>query len=193
MYFLNSIKASPQSSIDEFTLHSKNILSNDYFSKKYTNDDLSLNKKKYRKKKKKNKGNSLENNSINENKNNDIIEEKIEENNINDKNNIKIFNNNEKAHEKEKEKRKETEKGTRIINKIRLNKCCIYFCFLCVRKRKILENFLLDEGMKVITKRLDILNIFKRLYKDEKIQEQMENKYEYIEMSDDFKKKLHNT
>ena len=190
---LNSIKASPQSSIDEFTLHSKNILSNDYFSKKYTNDDFSLNKKKYRKKKKKNKGNSLENNSINENKNNDIIEEKIEENNINDKNNIKIFNNNEKVQEKEKEKRKETEKGKRIINKIRLNKCCIYFCFLCVRKRKILENFLLDEGMKVITKRLDILNIFKRLYKDEKIQEQMENKYEYIEMSDDFKKKLHNT
>ena len=53
------------------------------------------------------------------------------------------------------------------MEKIKINKCCLYFCFLCVRKRKNMENILLDEGMKIIIEKLDIINIFKNLCKDD--------------------------
>ena len=81
-------------------------------------------------------------------------------------------------------------KENKIINKIKIDKLYIYSCFLCVRKRKILVNFLLDEGIKVITQKLDILNIFRRIYLDEKIHKEMDNKYEFIEMSDNCKIKF---
>ena len=55
---------------------------------------------------------------------------------------------------------KKKEEG-KIIHRIRENKFCTYCCFLCIRKRKNMQNVLLDEGMKVITEKLDILNLFK--------------------------------
>ena len=67
---------------------------------------------------------------------------------------------------------------------------CIYLCFLCVRKRKNIQNILLDEGMKVITEKLDIMNLFKNLYRNEKIQEKEINQEEIIEMSENCKVNL---
>ena len=64
-------------------------------------------------------------------------------------------------------KNKNDEKDSTLINKIKINKCCIYFCFLCVRKRKNMENILLDEGMRIIIEKLDIINIFKSLCRDD--------------------------
>ena len=61
---------------------------------------------------------------------------------------------------------------------------------LCVRKRKNLQNVLLDEGMKVITEKLDIMNFFKKLYRDEKLQEKDIILHDSIEMSDECKEKL---
>ena len=78
-------------------------------------------------------------------------------NNINIIKNIDIYN----------YKNKDEELDGTIINKIKINKCCIYFCFLCVRKRKNMENILLDEGMRIIIEKLDIINIFKSLYRDD--------------------------
>jgi hypothetical protein len=78
-------------------------------------------------------------------------------NNINIIKNIDIYNYKNKGEELD---------GT-IINKIKINMCCIYFCFLCVRKRKNMENILLDEGMRIIIEKLDIINIFKSLYRDD--------------------------
>jgi hypothetical protein len=78
-------------------------------------------------------------------------------NNINIIKNIDIYNYKNKAEELD---------GT-IINKIKINMCCIYFCFLCVRKQKNMENILLDEGMRIIIEKLDIINIFKSLYRDD--------------------------
>ena len=49
-------------------------------------------------------------------------------------------------------------------DKIRLNRACVYFLFCFVRKRKIISNVFLDEGMDLISKRLDIFNIFKKMY-----------------------------
>ena len=60
----------------------------------------------------------------------------------------------------------------------------IYLCFLCVRRRKITQNVLLDEGMNIISNKLDIFNIFDALNRDEKLNDKL-LKNEDIEMSDE--------
>ena len=70
-----------------------------------------------------------------------------------------------------------------------MNKFCTYLCFLCVRKRKTMENALLNEGMNIITEQLDILNIFRKMHNDEKIQEHFKDIP--IEMSDACKVDIH--
>ena len=62
-----------------------------------------------------------------------------------------------------------------------MNSCCYYF----FSKKKSMDVNLLDEGMKIITERLDIMNMFVRLYYDEKVQEQLLSKFEGIRMSDE--------
>ena len=60
-----------------------------------------------------------------------------------------------------------------IISKIKMTRAYVYLCFCCTRKRKIVQNVLLDEGMNVISSKLDIFNIFDKLYRDEKIHEKL--------------------
>jgi hypothetical protein len=82
----------------------------------------------------------------------------------------------------------ERRKGN-IISQIKVNKACLYLCFCCIRRRKTIHNFLLDEGMNIISEKIDIFNIFDKMYKDEEIREKvLLNKI--IEMSDDCKLKL---
>ena len=50
------------------------------------------------------------------------------------------------------------------IDKVKLNRACIYLCFCCVRRRNIIPNALLNEGMDLISTRLDVFNIFKKIY-----------------------------
>ena len=64
-------------------------------------------------------------------------------------------------------KNENEEKDRTLIKRIEINKCCIYLCFLCVRKRKNIENILLDEGMRIIIEKLDIINIFKSLCRND--------------------------
>ena len=49
----------------------------------------------------------------------------------------------------------------------KITRCCVYCCFCCTRRRKIIQNVLLDEGMNIISEKLDIFNIFEQLYKNE--------------------------
>jgi len=70
-----------------------------------------------------------------------------------------------------------------------MTRACVYLCFCCVRKRKIVQNVLLDEGIGVISNKLDVFNIFDKLYRDEKIHEKY-MKHEVIEMSDKCKANL---
>ena len=101
---------------------------------------MNIKKEKKHKRSKRKKENGLENNeNINDN-NNDI---------------------------KKEEKIDKDEENRGIINKIKINKICIYLCFLCVRNRKNTENILLNEGKKLIIEKLDIRNIFKKLYRDD--------------------------
>ena len=54
--------------------------------------------------------------------------------------------------------------GKTKVDKVKLNRGCIYFWFCFVRRRNILPNALLNEGMDLISKRLDVFNLFKQIY-----------------------------
>ena len=76
-----------------------------------------------------------------------------------------------------------------IISKIKITRAYIYLCFCCTRKRKKMHNYLLDEGMRIISEKIDIFNIFDKMYKDEEITEKVViNKT--IDMSDKCKLQL---
>ena len=110
----------------------------------------------------------------------------------NDKSDINIFNFNMsfKNYNKEKDKNNESiNRKRKIIRKIKINEGCIYFCFCCARKRKNLQNVLLDEGMKLIIEKLDIINLFRTLYRDEKNNIDFAIQ-EFTKMSDNCKKQI---
>ena len=79
-----------------------------------------------------------------------------------------------------------------IINPIELNIFCIHFGFCFVRKKKNVQNILLNESMKLITEKLDILNIFRIMYLNENIQSRYEFKKDFIQMSNKCKHSLKN-
>ena len=87
-----------------------------------------------------------------------------------------------------KEKESE-EKGKRnIIERIKFNKCC--FCFLS--KRKNIPKILFEEATKIIIEKLDIMNLFNKLYIVEIIQEKYNIEGKFIEMSDICRQDLNN-
>ena len=82
---------------------------------------------------------------------------------------------------KENKSNKELYKENKyIIDKIKINKTYLFFCFLYVRKKRNRENILLDEGKKLIIEKLDILNIFRKLFCNDEILKNERN----IKMSD---------
>ena len=85
-----------------------------------------------------------------------------------DLDNRKTINDNSKVESSYDEKR--------LVKKVRMNRACIYICFCFVRRRKIMENVMLNEGMALISKRLDIFNIFEKIYKVEQRNEPLTNK-----------------
>ena len=141
-------------------------------------------------------------NSNNKKEKKNLIGQKKMNNNLNnsrisnDKSDIKIFNfnmnnMNNMNYDTENVKNRlnnsiDLTKG-RLIKKIKINiNLGVYFCFCFIRKRKNIQNILLDEGIKIIIEKLDILNIFKKLYKEEKNHEIIKND-NYIKMSHDCK------
>lgn len=87
----------------------------------------------------------------------------------------------------------ENNNAQKIMDKIKLNKACIYCCFLCVRKRKNIENILLDEGINIISKKLDLINIFhkiSRIDNIENIQEKVGENNIFSSMSNECKENL---
>ena len=118
---------------------------------------------------------------------------KNEDNNPN-KNSFEYdISNMECREEKDIEKEKDEQK---LITKIKINRFDICFFLLCIKKRKKIEKILIDEGMNLIIKKLDIINIFNSIYNNEKIQEKMNDVYDDIDkityMSDKSKKDLIN-
>ena len=78
-------------------------------------------------------------------------------------------------------------KNKNLIKRLRFNKTCIYLCFCCVRRQKS-KNILLNEGMDLISQRLDIFNIFEKMYKYEQKNEPLDNRI--IPMSYECRRKI---
>ena len=116
--------------------------------------------------------------------NEDIKSKHILKNNLKDDNEIKNSNFNFGEHIIETEK-----VSRRKISKLTFTKVDLYVCFLCTRKRKKIQNILIDEGMNMFSEKLDVINIFTKLMKIEDF-ENLAHKEKAIEMSDECKKRL---
>jgi hypothetical protein len=88
--------------------------------------------------------------------------------------------NKDSSNNKEFGKREDT-----IIKRMKINSLCIYFCFFYVRRRRNVQNILLDEGVRLIVEQLDLVNIFKKLYNQDNVKD-----INIIKMSNDCKYKL---
>ena len=91
---------------------------------------------------------------------------------------------------KDKEKETNFNKDKNIITNIELNQLKPKFCYK--KQREYIEKILLEEAMKIISVKLDIQNIFKKIYKYVPNIEEQNSEYESIEMSDVCKNKLRN-
>ena len=110
---------------------------------------------------------------------------------ISEQNNATALSNNKILSEDVNKKTISGENEARNIKKnVYINCFFVIFAFCCIRKRKNDNCYVLEEGLDIIKERLDVLNIFKRLYFDEKIQDMYTNKSNEIEMSDKCKQKL---
>ena len=63
-------------------------------------------------------------------------------------------------------------------------------CFWCTSKKKNVNKILFEEGNKIITQRLDIMNMFNHLYMSEIIQQKLGLEVRDMEMTENFKNSL---
>ena len=77
-----------------------------------------------------------------------------------------------------------------IINKIHLKDLLNSYCYCCKRQRKNIYNLLLNESMNIITEKLDILNIFRNICSIEYSNNDLYNKRDVINMSDECSKEV---
>ena len=136
-------------------------------------------------------------------KNNELTSKNLKEENLKNLDEINIYKNNNRSNVNKfnfdygvksevKLVNKETERNIddrRIIDRIRINCGCIYFCFCFVRKRKNIQNVVFDEGMGIIIENLDILNVFKKIYYMNQLEENLKLN-EIFDMSDKCKTKI---
>ena len=116
---------------------------------------------------------NLNNKNNNDEKNNNINEQAQ----ILNSNNYEI-NNFMKSDTKLNTTNKKTNK---IIDNLNISSCC----FRCINKNKNINKYLLEEGKKIFSEKLDIINLFNKLLIVEKLQNSFNNDEKYIEMSDE--------
>ena len=97
------------------------------------------------------------------------------------------FNNQKINNQNDKDKNSNMESKS-FINKIILNKLHFLLCYIFTKRKKNMKNILLEEAIRIIKDKLDIQNIFKKIYLQE-INSLDINK-NYIEMSDECKNKI---
>ena len=187
--------------LDEGEINTKNKLSDECLNK---NPQVNQYKHIVRRKRKKIKTKSSISSNftrlVRKDTNNKDIHENNNEQNQNqlhvlDDKTFNMSNSNEKQISNEKEKEinmDNTRQKRNIIEKVKISKWQICCCFLCARKFNNLQNLLLNEGMKIIMEKMDILFMFKKIYRDEKMQENYTFKDEEITMSNECQQKLFN-
>ena len=149
----------------------KKIIFEDFTSKDDKNSENILINKKI-------KTNIMETNSYIENYENQSVKNNVKDYNMKESNLIINMKNNNNDIVIEKE-------NNHFINYIKLNNYLIYLGFCFVRKRKNVDNVLLDEVMNIIKEKLDILNIFRNMYLYEIMQKKLGCEHEIIKMSDE--------
>lgn len=201
--FLSKVPSSNSSINDDvISIQSRESIENNITKSKFNNQNLLLSKNFPKKKNNNNKykikssfSSNLAKYERNDIKNkNSLFIKRNKKKSLNNFPNVKIYdlNNNDipsSFRENGSSKKKlSIQKKKTVISKIKVNRCTLYLCFLCVRKKKNVQNILLDEGMKIIIEKLDILNIFKKMNILDKTQDK--NMDETIEMSEECKKCL---
>jgi hypothetical protein len=155
-----------------------NQINNNILSPKSTNFLKLKHKKKFKKKK-------IIHSSTMKSENDETKSKNLIKNNLKDGNEM-IKNSNIDLEEKTIEIGKVSR---RKITKLIFTKVDLYLCFLCIRKRKKIQNILIDEGMNLFSEKLDVINIFSKLMKIEDF-ENLSHKEKQIEMSYECKKRL---
>ena len=69
------------------------------------------------------------------------------------------------------------------LKNVYINNCLIY-CFWCTRKKKNLNKLLFKEGSKILTERLDVMNMFHHLYIVEIMKEKLGIEPKGVKMSE---------
>jgi hypothetical protein len=103
-------------------------------------------------------------------------------------NNFNNSSNNQKLSLDQKDK--SFEDKSNIIENISINKFFVICAFCCIRKRKDVNSYMLEEGNRIIKEKLDVLNIFKKLFYEEQMQEHFKYTKSEINMSDNCQQKL---
>ncbi len=76
-----------------------------------------------------------------------------------------IFNNEKNIEYNNQRNDLEFNNNKSIISKVRLNRACIYLWFCFVRRNRNINNVLINEGMDLISRRLDIFIYSKKCIK----------------------------
>ena len=161
---------------------SENKINNDLVSFSPKNDSPKIKRKRKIKKKKSTNITNFIKPESEETKSKNVFK-----NNIKDENEV-IRNSND--NDFDEKAIKETEKTQRKkITKVKFNCVDLYICFLCTRRRKKVENILIDEGMNLFTEKLDVINIFSKLLKLENF-ENINKDAKPLGMSDECKIRL---
>ena len=88
---------------------------------------------------------------------------------------------------KELEIEQKNELSNNLINKLEKTQYLFHLCFLCTNKRKNINNILFEEGMNIVSEKLDIFNIFKIVNRND-----IYDNIDKIEMSKECVKNLNN-
>jgi hypothetical protein len=123
---------------------------------------------------------------IKPNSNMKISDSPIKNNNNNNIPNVSpntIVTNKENEVEKNPEERK-------IFEHVKLSNWRICFCFCLARRFKNIQNVLLNEGMRIIMEKMDILFMFKKMIKDDKIEDTIYLTRIQIDMSEESKQQI---
>ena len=180
---------------DEYNLKSSNKLEENSNKRIPTENLLTVKKKKKKKiKPKDHLSSAISMKSIK----NDMNSQNLEENVLRSPNEIDSVKDKKEDYKYNLDKtdRKENteinnNENRRIIDRIKMNCCCIYFWFCFARKKNTIENALLDEGMRIIVENLDIMNIFKKIHSAELMEQTLKNSGKVIDMSDTTKQKIY--
>ena len=155
--------------------------------------EIPVNVKKRKKKKIKQKANMISSTS----KNIELTSKNLKEDNLKNQNENNIYNNSKDTNtfnmrssmSSSEDKIVEKKKNSQIIDRVKMNCCCVYFWFCFSRKKKNVQNILLDEGMDIIVENLDIMNVFKKIYNMNKVEQSLKVNA-IVDMSDKCKLKL---